>query len=210
MPETMGEERRNLLKALGAELVLTPSSEGMKGSISKAEELQREIPGSMIMSQFDNPANPAMHYKTTGEEIWRDTDGQVDILVAGVGTGGTISGTAKALKAHNPAIVAVAVEPENSAVLSGGTPGPHKLQGIGAGFIPANFDKGIVDAIEKVSDHDAMATMKELAVREGIFAGISSGAALAAAIKIAQIPENEGRTIVVILPDTGQRYLSIL
>lgn len=210
MPETMSEERRNLLKALGAELVLTPGYEGMKGSISKAEELQREIPGSMIMSQFDNPANPAMHYKTTGEEIWRDTDGKVDILVAGVGTGGTISGTAKALKVHNPAIVAVAVEPENSAVLSGGTPGPHKLQGIGAGFIPANFDKGVVDAIERVSDEAAMATMKELAVREGIFAGISSGAALAAAIKIAQIPDNEGRTIVVILPDTGQRYLSIL
>ncbi|MBD5311530.1 MAG: cysteine synthase A [Bacteroides sp.] len=210
MPETMSEERKTLLRALGAQLVLTPGSEGMKGAIAKAEELQKETPGSVIMSQFDNPANPEIHRLSTGEEIWRDTDGEVDILVAGVGTGGTLSGTALALKAHKPEIMAVAVEPASSAVLEGKPAGPHKIQGIGAGFVPRNYDADIVDAVEAVSDEEAFAAMRELSAKEGIFAGISSGAALAAALRLAEKPENVGKTIVAVLPDTGQRYLSML
>lgn len=210
MPETMSEERKTLLRALGAELVLTPGAQGMKGAIAKAEELQKEIPGSVIMSQFDNPANPEIHRLTTGEEIWRDTDGKVDILVAGVGTGGTLSGSAKALKAHKGDVKAVAVEPASSPVLEGGQAGPHKIQGIGAGFIPGNYDSLLVDDIEAVSDEEALATMRELAAKEGIFAGISSGAALAAALRLAGRQENAGKTIVAVLPDTGQRYLSML
>ncbi|MBD5196098.1 MAG: cysteine synthase A [Bacteroides sp.] len=210
MPETMSDERKKLLRALGAELVLTPGAEGMKGAIAKAQELRDTIPGSIIMSQFDNPANPRIHELTTGEEIWRDTDGEVDILVAGVGTGGTITGSARALRAHNPKIEIVAVEPSASAVLSGGKPGPHKIQGIGAGFVPENFDRSIVDKIEQVSNEEAIETERMLAHEEGIFAGISSGAALAAALRLAKEPENEGKTIVAVLPDTGERYLSML
>ena len=210
MPETMSEERKTLLRALGAELVLTPGAQGMKGAIAKAEKLQKEIPGSVIMSQFDNPANPEIHRLTTGEEIWRDTDGKVDILVAGVGTGGTLSGSAKALTAHKGDVKAVAVEPASSPVLEGGQAGPHKIQGIGAGFIPGNYDSSLVDDIEAVSDEEALATMRELAAKEGIFAGISSGAALAAALRLAGRQENAGKTIVAVLPDTGQRYLSML
>lgn len=210
MPETMSEERKALLRALGAELVLTPGAEGMNGAIAKANELQREIPGSVIMSQFDNPANPEIHRLTTGEEIWRDTDGRVDMIVAGVGTGGTLSGSAAALKAHNPAIKAIAVEPATSRVLEGEAAGPHKIQGIGAGFVPANYDPAVIDAVEAVTDREALDTMRELATKEGIFAGISSGAALAAALRRAADPANAGKTIVAILPDTGQRYLSML
>ena len=210
MPETMSEERKKLLKTMGAELVLTPGKDGMKGAIAKAEELQQSIQGSIIMSQFDNPANPEIHRLTTGEEIWRDTDGKIDILVAGVGTGGTLSGSAQALKAHNPEIKAIAVEPANSAVLSGNAPGPHKLQGIGAGFIPKNFDANVVDGIEQITDEEAFETQRILAHKEGIFVGISSGAATAAAIKLAERPENEGKIIVAVLPDTGERYLSML
>ncbi len=208
MPETMSVERRNLLKALGAELVLTPGSEGMKGSIRKAEELQTQTPGSIILQQFDNPANPAVHVRTTAEEIWQDTEGKIDIFVAGVGTGGTISGTGKGLKSHNPAIRAVAVEPESSPVLSGGQPGPHKIQGIGAGFVPRNFDRDVADLIIRVKNEDAMEASRLLARKEGILAGISSGAALHAALLLAQQPENKGKTIVALLPDTGERYLS--
>ncbi|MBD5180131.1 MAG: cysteine synthase A [Bacteroidales bacterium] len=210
MPETMSEERKTLLRALGAELVLTPGSEGMKGAIVRAEELHQEIPGSIIMSQFDNPANPEIHRLTTGPEIWRDTDGNVDIIVAGVGTGGTLSGASRALKACNPALKAIAVEPATSRVLEGESAGPHKIQGIGAGFIPANYDPTVIDSIESVTDKEAMDTMRELAAKEGIFAGISSGAALAAALRQAADPANAGKTIVAILPDTGQRYLSML
>ncbi|MDE6084893.1 MAG: cysteine synthase A [Muribaculaceae bacterium] len=210
MPETMSEERKTLLRALGAELVLTPGSEGMKGAIARAEELHHEIPGSIIMSQFDNPANPEIHRLTTGPEIWRDTDGNVDIIVAGVGTGGTLSGVSRALKACNPALKAIAVEPATSRVLEGEPAGPHKIQGIGAGFIPANYDPTVIDSIESVTDQEAMDTMRELAAKEGIFAGISSGAALAAALRQAADPANAGKTIVAILPDTGQRYLSML
>lgn len=208
MPETMSVERRNLLKALGAELVLTPGSEGMKGAIRKAEELQTQTPGSIILQQFDNPANPAIHIRTTAEEIWQDTEGKIDIFVAGVGTGGTISGTGKGLKSHNPAIRAVAVEPESSPVLSGGQPGPHKIQGIGAGFVPRNFDRDVTDLIIRVKNEDAMEASRLLARKEGILAGISSGAALHAALLLAQQPENKGKTIVALLPDTGERYLS--
>ena len=208
MPETMSVERRNLLKALGAELVLTPGSEGMKGAIRKAEELQTQTPGSIILQQFDNPANPAVHIRTTAEEIWQDTEGKIDIFVAGVGTGGTISGTGKGLKSHNPAIRAVAVEPESSPVLSGGQPGPHKIQGIGAGFVPQNFDRDVADLIIRVKNEDAMEASRLLARKEGILAGISSGAALHAALLLAQQPENKGKTIVALLPDTGERYLS--
>lgn len=208
MPDTMSIERRKLLAALGAELVLTPGKEGMKGAIAMAEKLQAENPGSMIMRQFDNPANPEAHTRTTAQEIWRDTDGRVDIFVAGVGTGGTLSGTALGLKEHNPAIETVAVEPETSAVLSGEPAGAHKIQGIGAGFVPRNYDSSLVNRIIKVSDDHAMEASRMLARTEGVLAGISSGAALCAAIQLAKDPANEGKTIVVLLPDTGDRYLS--
>ncbi|MCM1347810.1 MAG: cysteine synthase A [Firmicutes bacterium] len=208
MPETMSIERRKLLKALGAELVLTPGAEGMKGAIKKAEEIKAENPGAFMPLQFDNPANPEIHYRTTGQEIWKDTDGKVDIFVAGVGTGGTLSGTSRALKEHNPAITTVAVEPASSPVLAGGKPGPHKIQGIGAGFVPANYDAAVVNEIIEVSDEDAFKGSRLLAQKEGILAGISSGAALFAAIELARKPENEGKTIVALLPDTGERYLS--
>lgn len=208
MPETMSEERRKLLKAYGATLVLTPGAEGMSGAIAKARELNADTPGSVIMGQFENPANPAIHQRTTAEEIWRDTDGNVDILVAGVGTGGTISGTARGLKRHNPLLTAVAVEPAGSPVLQGGKAGPHKIQGIGAGFVPENFDRSAVDTVTGVTDDDAMSTSRMLARTEGILVGISSGAALYAAIQLAKDPANSGKTIVVVLPDTGERYLS--
>lgn len=210
MPETMSEERKTLLRALGAELVLTPGAEGMPGAIRKAEELRDAAPGSMIMSQFDNPANPEVHRRTTGEEIWRDTDGEVDIFVAGVGTGGTLSGVAAALKARKPEVRAVAVEPASSPVLSGGKAGAHKIQGIGAGFVPGNYDASLVDEVIEISDDEAFEAMRLLATEEGIFAGISSGAALAAAIEVARRRSSDGKTIVVLLPDTGQRYLSML
>lgn len=208
MPETMSLERQNLLKALGATLILTPGSEGMNGAIRKANELKEQMPGAVIPQQFENPANPAAHVRTTAEEIWADTDGQVDIFVAGVGTGGTLSGTARGLKRHNSAVRAVAVEPETSPVLSGGQAGVHKIQGIGAGFVPENFDAEAADAIVKVSDDDAIRTSRMLAQREGLLVGISSGAALYAALELARKEENAGKTIVALLPDTGERYLS--
>lgn len=207
MPETMSIERRKLLKALGAEIVLTPGAEGMKGAIAKAHEIKEATPGAFIPSQFDNPANPKAHRNSTAEEIWLDTDGKVDIFVASVGTGGTLSGTAEGLKSHNPAIRAIGVEPATSAVLSGNPAGPHKIQGIGAGFVPANFHREYVDEIITVTDQEAFDTAR-LASSEGLLVGISSGAALCAAIEVARRPENEGKTIVVILPDTGERYLS--
>lgn len=210
MPDTMSTERRSLLKALGAELVLTPGAGGMKGAIARAEELQAATPGSLILQQFDNAANPAVHERTTGQEIWRDTDGKVDIFVAGVGTGGTVSGVGAALKKHNPAVKIVAVEPEDSPVLSGGQPGAHKIQGIGAGFVPRNYNSTVVDEIMQVSNDAAIRTGRELAKYEGLLVGISSGAAVDAAIRLAQLPENEGKNIVVLLPDTGERYLSTL
>ncbi len=208
MPETMSLERRNLLKALGAKVVLTPGKDGMKGAIAKANELHEEIPGSFIPGQFDNPANPAAHEATTAQEIWRDTDGDVDIFVAGVGTGGTVSGVGKGLKAHKPDVKVVAVEPQSSAVLSGKPSGPHKIQGIGAGFVPKNFSAEVVDEIIPVSNEDAMTASRKAAKHEGLLVGISSGAALHAAIEEAKKPENKGKTIVVLLPDTGERYLS--
>lgn len=208
MPETMSVERQNLLKALGATIVLTPGSEGMKGAINRANELKEETEGAVILQQFDNPANPAIHIKTTAEEIWADTDGEVDIFVAGVGTGGTVSGTAAGLKKHNPAIKAVAVEPESSPVLSGGVSGPHKIQGIGANFVPKNFNASVIDQIITVKDDDAIRTSRLLAQKEGLLVGISSGASLYAALQLAKLPENEGKTIVALLPDTGERYLS--
>lgn len=210
MPDTMSLERRNLLKALGAELVLTPGADGMKGAIARAEELKAANPDSLILQQFDNPANPAMHERTTGQEIWRDTDGRVDIFVAGVGTGGTVSGVGAALKANNPKVKIVAVEPEDSPVLSGGKPGPHKIQGIGAGFVPKNYNSAVIDEVLLVSNDDAIRTGRELAKYEGLLVGISSGAAVAAATRLARLPENEGKTIVALLPDTGERYLSTL
>lgn len=210
MPDTMSLERRNLLKALGAELVLTPSADGMKGAIARAEELKAANPSSLILQQFDNPANPAMHERTTGQEIWRDTDGRVDLFVAGVGTGGTVSGVGAALKANNPKVKIVAVEPEDSPVLSGGKPGPHKIQGIGAGFVPKNYNSAVIDEVLQVSNDDAIRTGRELAKYEGLLVGISSGAAVAAATRLARLPENEGKTIVALLPDTGERYLSTL
>lgn len=210
MPETMSVERRNLLKALGAELVLTPGAEGMKGAIAKAEALKKEIPNAIILQQFENPANPAVHTRTTGQEIWRDTDGKVDIFVAGVGTGGTISGVGEALKKHNPNIRIVAVEPAESPVLSGGAPSPHKIQGIGAGFIPKIYNEKVVDQVIRVTSDNAIRTGRELAKKEGLLVGISSGAAVYAATQLALQPENKGKTIVTLLPDTGERYLSTL
>lgn len=208
MPETMSLERRNLLKALGAKIVLTPGSDGMKGAIAKAEALKQENPGSIILQQFENPANPAAHIATTGEEIWRDTAGRIDIFVAGVGTGGTVTGVGKALKKHNPNIRIVAAEPASSAVLSGGKAGPHKIQGIGAGFVPAIYDASVVDEVIPVDNDDAIRSSRELASVEGLLVGISAGAAIAAATQIAKRPENRGKTIVALLPDTGERYLS--
>lgn len=208
MPETMSLERRNLLKALGAELVLTPGSDGMKGAIAAAEKLRDENPGAFIPQQFENPANPAAHVKTTAEEIWRDTDGKVDIFVAGVGTGGTVSGVGRGLKSHNPNVKVVAVEPASSPVLSGGKSGPHKIQGIGAGFVPNTFDRSIVDEIITVENDDAIRTSRELSKNEGLLVGISAGAATYAATQLALKPENKGKNIVVLLPDTGERYLS--
>ena len=208
MPETMSDERKSLLRARGAELVLTPGAKGMQGAVDKAEELRDKIPGSIILQQFDNPANRAMHEKTTAEEIWRDTDGHVDILVAGVGTGGTLCGTAAGLKRHNPSLKAYAVEPDSSPVLSGGKAGPHKIQGIGANFIPGNFVREYVDGVIRVKNDDAIRTGRELSLREGLLVGISSGAAAWAALELARKPENAGKRIVAVLPDTGERYLS--
>lgn len=208
MPETMSIERRNLLKALGANIVLTHGAAGMQGAIDKAEALRNENPGSVILQQFENPANPATHKRTTAEEIWRDTDGQIDIFVAGVGTGGTISGTGARLKELNPDIRIVAVEPAGSPVLSGGKPGPHKLQGIGAGFIPKTYDAKVVDQVIPVENDNAIRTSRELAQTEGLLVGISAGAATYAATQLAARPENKGKRIVVLLPDTGERYLS--
>lgn len=208
MPETMSVERQKLLKALGAELVLTPGSEDMKGAIAKAEQLNREYDNSLILQQFSNSANPLAHMRTTAREIWRDTDGAIDIFVATAGTGGTVSGTGKGLKEQNPAIKVVAVEPSASPVLSGGKPGPHKIQGIGAGFVPENFNREVVDEIVTISDDDAIKGSRMLADKEGLLVGFSSGAALSAAIEVAKRPENEGKTIVALLPDTGERYLS--
>ena len=205
MPDTMSVERRNLLKALGAELVLTPGANGMKGAIVRAEELKAATPGAVILQQFGNPANPAMHERTTGQEIWRDTEGVVDIFVAGVGTGGTVSGVGAALKKHNPGVKVVAVEPTDSPVLSGGAPGAHKIQGIGAGFVPKNYNPAVVDEILQVTNDDAIRAGRELAKLEGLLVGISSGAAVSAATRLALLPENVGKTIVVLLPDTGER-----
>ena len=208
MPETMSVERRQLMKAYGAELVLTEGAKGMKGAIAKADELAKEIPNSFIPGQFVNPANPKAHFETTGPEIWEDTDGGVDVFVAGVGTGGTVTGVGRYLKSKNPAVRVVAVEPKSSAVLSTGVAGPHKIQGIGAGFVPAVLDTGVYDEIIPVENDDAFATGRELGKSEGVLVGISSGAALWAALELAGRPENAGKTIVVLLPDTGDRYLS--
>jgi cysteine synthase A len=208
MPATMSVERRNLLKALGANLELTPGAAGMKGAIARAQELRDTIPGAVILQQFENPANPLIHEQTTGAEIWRDTDGNVDVFVAGVGTGGTVSGVGAALKAKNPNVKIIAVEPATSPVLSGGAPGTHKIQGIGAGFVPKNFNAAIVDEIIQISNEDAIITSRKLATTEGLLVGFSSGAAVAAATQLAQRPEYQGKRIVALLPDTGERYLS--
>lgn len=208
MPETMSRERQNLLRAAGAKLVLTSGAKGMKGAIEEANRLKDETPGAVILGQFVNPANPDMHERTTGEEIWQDTDGKVDIFVAGVGTGGTVTGVGRALKKHNPNVKIVAVEPESSPVLSGGQPGAHKIQGIGAGFIPQTYDSQVIDEIIQVSNDNAILTGRELSLYEGLIVGISSGAATYAALQLAQRPENKGKRIVALLPDTGDRYLS--
>ena len=208
MPETMSVERRNLLKAYGAELVLTPGAEGMKGAISKAEELRDATPGAVILGQFVNPANPAVHERTTGEEIWKDTDGEVSIFVAGVGTGGTVSGAGRTLKRHNPSVKVYAVEPATSPVLSGGAPGKHRIQGIGPGFVPQTYDAGTVDKVLTVSTEEAFESARFLSRKKGILVGISSGAAFHAAAELSRLPENEGKLIVAVLPDTGERYLS--
>ena len=210
MPDTMSVERRNLLAVYGAELVLTPGAEGMKGAIAKAEELQAATPNSIILGQFVNPANPAVHYATTGQEIWDDTEGNVDVFVAGVGTGGTVSGVGRALKEKNLAVEIIAVEPASSPVLSGGQPGPHKIQGIGAGFVPSTYHGGYIDRVMTVTNEEAYAATKQLASQYGLLVGISSGCAFHAAMQLAQQPEYAGRTIVVLLPDTGERYLSVL
>ena len=208
MPETMSRERRSLLKAYGAELVLTPGTEGMKGAIRKAEELRAATPGAIILGQFVNPANPAAHEKYTGEEIWNDTEGQVDIFIAGAGTGGTVSGTGRALKRHKPEVRVIAVEPAGSPVLTEGHAGPHKIQGIGAGFVPDTLDRSVVDEVLTVADEAAFEGMRLLSRREGILAGISSGAAFSAALEVARREENAGKLVVALLPDTGERYLS--
>lgn len=208
MPETMSVERQNLLKARGAQLVLTPGSKGMKGAIEKAEELRAANPQAVILQQFENGANPKVHSRTTAQEIWNDTDGKVDVFVAGVGTGGTVSGVGEGLKQHNPDVEIVAVEPDSSAVLSGEQPGSHKIQGIGAGFVPKTFHREIVDRIIRVKDNDAIRTGRELSFKEGLLVGISSGAAVFAALQLAKQPEYAGKNIVVLLPDTGERYLS--
>ena len=208
MPDSMSIERRNLVKAYGARVELTPGAAGMKGAIERANELKKEIPGSIILQQFENPANPKAHYETTAEEIWSDTEGKVDIFVAGVGTGGTVSGTGKKLKEKNPGIRIVAVEPASSPVLNGGKSGPHKIQGIGAGFVPKTYDKDVIDEVLDIANDDAIRASRELAATEGLLVGISSGAALYAARILAQRPENKGKNIVVLLPDTGERYLT--
>lgn len=208
MPETMSVERRNLLKAFGAKLELTPGTEGMKGAIARAEQLRATIPGAVILGQFVNPANPAIHEQTTGEEVWTDTDGKVDIFVAGVGTGGTVSGVGSALKKHNSAVKVVAVEPDSSAVLTTGVPGKHKIQGIGAGFVPSTYNPDAVDEVMTVTDDDAFAGARKLARTKGLLVGISSGAAFSAALALARKDENAGKLIVALLPDTGERYLS--
>ena len=208
MPETMSLERQNLLKAMGAQLVLTSGEKGMSGAIEKANELRDSTPGAVILQQFENPANPEAHVRTTAEEIWAVMDGQVDVFVAGVGTGGTLSGTGRGLKAHNPAVEIIGVEPDSSAVLSGDKPGLHKIQGIGAGFVPKTYDASVVDKVIRVADDDAIRTGRELSLQEGLLTGISSGAAVFAALQLARQPEYAGKNIVVLLPDTGERYLS--
>lgn len=208
MPETMSLERQNLLKAMGAQLVLTSGEKGMSGAIEKANEMRDTTPGAVILQQFENPANPEAHVRTTAEEIWADMDGQVDVFVAGVGTGGTLSGTGRGLKVHNPAVEIIGVEPDSSAVLSGDKPGLHKIQGIGAGFVPKTYDASVVDKVIRVADDDAIRTGRELSLQEGLLTGISSGAAVFAALQLARQPEYAGKNIVVLLPDTGERYLS--